>query len=58
MNFFVRSNFLQNSHWLVIFCKVKKVVVSNFHRTFDIHPITPNKLHPNFMANDRSHKVT
>ena len=36
----------------------KSLVVANFHKTFETQSITPYKLLSNFMANDRSHKVT
>ena len=36
----------------------KSLAVANFHKTFETPPITSYKLLSNFMANDRSHKVT
>ena len=36
----------------------KSLAVANFHKTFETPPITPHNLLSNFMANDRSHKVT
>ena len=38
--------------------KLKSHFLTNFHETFETRPILLYNLHSNFMANDRSHKVT